>query len=990
MNLQRNIKYRSVPVGSSPPKGPTALLHVPAGNVPSNASSHCPSVTNSWTLNRISNMKIYTYNVRGISGDHKLDQLIMELENIDWHIVGISETHRKGEDLLQLGVSNHLFYNRGRVDKRISGVGFLVNNKIAGNVMSFDSISDRIAWIKVRLTKRQTLKIIQVYAPTSSSSEQEIEEFYDDLSKIIEENKTNYTMIIGDFNAKVGVARNSESSVGKHGIGQRNERGDMLVNFAERNGLKITNTFFQKRKGRKWTWKSPNGTAKNEIDYIVTDKIENIKDVTVVNKVDVGSDHRMVACRAKFEFQRERNRMILKKCPREIVNGISEYKEEIQNKFQLLWNPELDLEEKSNNLATIITDAAKTIDHLTKKKKLKKYSKATLELIEKRRSMKVTSREDIIEKAELNKTISKRMRRDKRKKNMKRIRNAIEKGQSVNQAINADNIGKGQMLALKDKNGKIVKNRDELIKITEEYYKNLYASKINVPQVNKSVDNSEIPDITVKEVEFALRHMKRGKAPGKDGITTDLLQFGGETLYEGLAELFNQCIREKRIPKHFSLGIVTLLYKKGDRQDLSNYRPITLLPSMYKLFTKILTNRLTKSLDENQPREQAGFRSGFSTIDHLHSINQLIEKTNEYNIPLCLAFVDYEKAFDSIEHNAVFDSLREQGINENYVQLLENIYSNSTALIKLHKNSNEIKVAKGVRQGDTISPKLFIASLESIFRKIDWDGIGINIDGEYLNNLRFADDINLATEENEHLQNMLTDLSRESNKVGLKMNKGKTKLMFNDKATKKPIKIDDEALEEVKEYIYLGQLITLGKGHEPEIKRRITIGWKAFNKYKDVLKGKLPMCLKRKVYNKCIVPAMTYGCETWRLTKRTENLLRTAQRAMERAMLRITIRDMKSSAWIRRQTRVRDIVKFIKLMKWRWAGHLARRDDNRWSRKLTDWCPLNRKRSRKRPDTRWRDEIQRFAGVTWQRKARCRSSWKEMGKAFVQQWTING
>ena len=267
---------------------------------------------------------------------------------------------------------------------------------------------------------------------------------------------------------------------------------------------------------------------------------------------------------------------------------------------------------------------------------------------------------------------------------------------------------------------------------------------------------------------------------------------------------------------------------------------------MYKLLTKILTNRLTKILDENQPREQAGFRSGFSTIDHLHSINQLIEKANEYNIPLCLAFVDYEKAFDSIEHNAVFDSLREQGINENYIQLLENIYSNSTAIIKLHKNSNEIKVAKGVRQGDTISPKLFIASLESIFRKTDWDGIGINIDGEYLNNLRFADDIELATEKNEDLQNMLSDLNKESNKVGLKMNKGKTKVMFNDKANKGTIRIDEEALEEVNEYIYLGQLITLGKGHEPEIKRRITLGWKAFSKYKDVLKcKKIPMCLKR-------------------------------------------------------------------------------------------------------------------------------------------------
>ena len=109
---------------------------------------------------------------------------------------------------------------------------------------------------------------------------------------------------------------------------------------------------------------------------------------------------------------------------------------------------------------------------------------------------------------------------------------------------------------------------------------------------------------------------------------------------------------------------------------------------------------------------------------------------------------------------------------------------------------------------------------------------------------------------------------------------------------------------------------------------------------------------------------MTYGCETWKLTKRTENLLRTAQRAMERAMLGITIRDMKSSMWIRRKTRVRDIIKYIKLLKWRWAGHVARRDDNRWSRRLTDWCPLDRTRSRKRPETRWRDEIVKFAGIT--------------------------
>ena len=112
---------------------------------------------------------------------------------------------------------------------------------------------------------------------------------------------------------------------------------------------------------------------------------------------------------------------------------------------------------------------------------------------------------------------------------------------------------------------------------------------------------------------------------------------------------------------------------------------------MYKLFTKVITNRITTTLDENQPREQAGFRSGFSTIDHLHTLNQLIEKSIEYNKPLCLAFVDYEKAFDSIEHTAVFNASREQGINENYIETIKNIYDNGTAMIRLHENCNKIK-----------------------------------------------------------------------------------------------------------------------------------------------------------------------------------------------------------------------------------------------------------------------------------------------------------
>ena len=146
---------------------------------------------------------------------------------------------------------------------------------------------------------------------------------------------------------------------------------------------------------------------------------------------------------------------------------------------------------------------------------------------------------------------------------------------------------------------------------------------------------------------------------------------------------------------------------------------------MYKLFRKIITTRLEKKLDENQPREQAGFRSKYSTTDHIHAINQLKDKCREYNIPLCVAFVDYEKAFDSVQTQTILTSLQEQGIEEVYTDILKDIYTDSSVTVHLHKESEKIRIKKG----DTISPKLFTATLESIFRRVNWENRGVKIDG---------------------------------------------------------------------------------------------------------------------------------------------------------------------------------------------------------------------------------------------------------------------
>ena len=143
-----------------------------------------------------------------------------------------------------------------------------------------------------------------------------------------------------------------------------------------------------------------------------------------------------------------------------------------------------------------------------------------------------------------------------------------------------------------------------------------------------------------------------------------------------------------------------IILRKGDMRDIRNYRPI-----MYKLFTRILHKIMERVLDENQLREQAGFRKGYSTVDHLQTINQLIEKCNEFKRPLCIQYIDYEKAFNSIEHKAIFKALRSIGINETYITILEDTYTGATAGVHMDSQvSEEIPILRGVRQGDPITP----------------------------------------------------------------------------------------------------------------------------------------------------------------------------------------------------------------------------------------------------------------------------------------------
>ena len=225
--------------------------------------------------------------------------------------------------------------------------------------------------------------------------------------------------------------------------------------------------------------------------------------------------------------------------------------------------------------------------------------------------------------------------------------------------------------------------------------------------------------------------------------------------------------------------------------------------------------------------------------------------------------------------------------------------------------------------------------MEDIFKKLNLQERGLNVDGEKLTDRRFADDVALITTSVKDMEVQLNELNQGRKRLDSAYTREKTKSMTNFQSDE-TIVIENDVIEKVDRYKYLGQTVMM-ENQTREVMIRIKAGWSCFGRFKDILcDRKLPMSLMKRMYNHCAIPTMTYGAEKWTTTKQLEQKLITAQRAMERRMLNVTIRDKIRNSEIRKQTQVKDIMVKIKEANWRWAGHLMRKDDNRWTRSAVD------------------------------------------------------
>nr|CDJ95419.1 RNA-directed DNA polymerase (reverse transcriptase) domain containing protein [Haemonchus contortus] len=196
--------------------------------------------------------------------------------------------------------------------------------------------------------------------------------------------------------------------------------------------------------------------------------------------------------------------------------------------------------------------------------------------------------------------------------------------------------------------------------------------------------------------------------------------------------------------------------------------------------------------------------------------------------------------------------------------MLRELYDNFTTRISPFYKEVIINMKRGVRQSDTISPKLFTAALENIMRHLEWEDLGVKVDGRYLHHLRFAEDIVFITPNIEQAERMLAEFDNACGKIGLRLNLTKTMFMKNGLVPDAPFTLNGKNISECSSYVYLGREVNVGMNNvAPELCRRKRAAWGAFKNIEGVVKKKKNIRLRAHLFDTAVLPGLMYASETW-------------------------------------------------------------------------------------------------------------------------------
>jgi len=429
------------------------------------------------------------------------------------------------------------------------------------------------------------------------------------------------------------------------------------------------------------------------------------------------------------------------------------------------------------------------------------------------------------------------------------------------------------------------------------------------------------------------------------------------------------------------------LPKKGDLSLCDNYRGIMLLSTPGKVLNRIMLERMKTTVDKKLRDHQAGFRSERSCADQIATLRIILEQSQEFKSSLYVTFIDFEKAFDSLDREVLWQLMRHYGIPEKFISIIQNTYNGMQCKV-IHEGqlTESFSVTTGVRQGCLLSPFLFLLAVDWIMRQSTegkHNGIQWTLTSQ-LDDLDFADDIALLSHSHKQMQDKATHVDTRGAETGLRISTKKTKVLKSNARSNEPVKVRDTNLEEVSSFTYLGSIVDSNGGSESDIASRIGKARGAFAMLEKIWReGKISLRTKLRLFNSNVKTILLYGAETWRTTKGLLNKLQIFVNQCLRRIINIRWPNKITNEDLWKKTNQPPIEREIKMRKWKWIGHTLRKPSSSITRQALQWNPQG-KRPRGRPKITWRRNTMAEAerhGYTWrqlEKTAGDRERWRKI------------
>ena len=926
-------------------------------------------------------IKLGTINVATMRGKEEELVEVMKMRNLS--VLALSETRMRGRGDRTIH-ENYRLLHSGEEDGKY-GVGFLVSECLAPYVEQVNNVNERIICIDMKLDVGVSL--MQVYAPQQGRPVIEKEQFYRLVQEAMDLMKYQSNIILcGDWNGHVGQGREGyERNIGAHSIGERNVEGQRLLDFVAANNIAVMNTYYQHRESHKWTWYRYNHqreeyTQRSMIDLFLTNNKGLFLDVKAVPSVSLDADHRLVIARVRIKKPKAKRRTGMKRYKltklkepekkqrlKEMIQSKSEEATE-EDSLEVLW-----MKFKTNITETADEVLGQKKPYQGKKKMTPWWSAEVKEAVKVkmkkfRKWMKTRTAEDRLEYT-MARNVAERVKKEAKEACWRQIGEDLENDLQGTKKLlyslaRGYRGGKGEgTYAIKDKQGNLLTQTDEIGERWKEYFYELLNAEQdpelteeynsgNIGAEELAENNREEAQITTDEVKDAIAKMKNRKSPGDDELPVEILRAGGECVIKQLHKMYNTAYITERIPSDWQKGVISPIYKKGEKTSCDNHRGITLLSHAGKIYSRILENRLRDCVENVLDDSQFGFRPGRGTTDATFIVKLLLEKSWEWGIDKYVLFIDLEKAFDRVDRGSLWQILQDPHYNipTKLVRVIKSMYTQSTNKVMTQDiESDWFEIKSGVRQGDVLSPLLFVIFMDKCLRDIRTEHCREET-------VMYADDVVAIADSAVDIQDVASRWWNGMKANGMKINtkKGKTEYVVVSRTPELyDIYMEHNKINQTENYCHLGVNVGTENLQETEIGNRISKYNANVVMMYPILKDKhVPKECKIIVYKSILKPILLYGSEIWSLTTKTESRLQAAEMRVLRLIKGVTRRDKIRNTQIRQELNVLPLLEDIERNKLRWYGHVKRMGEEKKPRKYLEWRPQG-KRPVGRPRKRW-------------------------------------